>query len=336
MKWEREILLNEKAIATEVIWLRQRFVACAQADESRAWRDLALEIFRFQAQVNPVYRRYVELMEVDAMQVRRIEDIPFLPVELFQTQRVSVFPSPNSDVHCFESSGTTGSLVSKHSIDDLEWYDRSSRRSVSWARFALHGCRICPHEQHNQAHHLCPSIHHQNDAACGRSPPRHSYAIYPAGRFLRSNLRWNSIHSRQWHPLSDYVSKRFIARASQHALLGGFVCSAHVHWWRFWWAFHSHCCESLSTKPIGSLALNLYHMKDSKQSQPQFAFQKSNYQWLIGGIGLLIIGYILMSGGASEDPTAFSYEIFSFRRITLAPIVVLTGYGTIFYAILKR
>jgi hypothetical protein len=43
-----------------------------------------------------------------------------------------------------------------------------------------------------------------------------------------------------------------------------------------------------------------------------------------------------MSGGASEDPTAFSDEIFSFRRITLAPIVVLTGYGTIFYAILKR
>lgn len=77
-------------------------------------------------------------------------------------------------------------------------------------------------------------------------------------------------------------------------------------------------------------------MKDSAQSQPQFAFQKSNYQWLIAGIGLLIIGYILMSGGASEDPTAFSDEIFNFRRITLAPIVVLTGYGTIFYAILKR
>lgn len=124
MKWEREILLNEKAIAKEVIRLRQRFIACAQADESQAWRDLALEIFRFQAQVNPVYRRYVELMEVNAMQVSRIEDIPFLPVELFQTQRVSVFPSPNSDVHCFESSGTTGSLVSKHPIDDLGWYDQ--------------------------------------------------------------------------------------------------------------------------------------------------------------------------------------------------------------------
>mgnify|MGYP001191962955 FL=1 len=77
-------------------------------------------------------------------------------------------------------------------------------------------------------------------------------------------------------------------------------------------------------------------MKDSTERPSGFAFQKSNYQWLIAGIGLLIIGYILMSGGATEDPTAFNPEIFSFRRITLAPIVVLGGYGTIFYAILKR
>lgn len=77
-------------------------------------------------------------------------------------------------------------------------------------------------------------------------------------------------------------------------------------------------------------------MKDSTEESTGFAFQRSNYQWLIAGIGLLIVGYILMSGGAAEDPTAFSEEIFNFRRITLAPIVVLGGYGTIFYAILKR
>ena len=52
-------------------------------------------------------------------------------------------------------------------------------------------------------------------------------------------------------------------------------------------------------------------------------------------MAILVIGYILMSGGKSEDPNVFSEAIFNFRRITLAPIVVLTGYGTIFYAILK-
>ena len=77
-------------------------------------------------------------------------------------------------------------------------------------------------------------------------------------------------------------------------------------------------------------------MKNSTEGSTGFAFQRSNYQWLIAGIGLLIVVYILMSGGAAEDPTAFSEEIFNFRRITLAPIVVLGGYGTIFYAILKR
>lgn len=66
-----------------------------------------------------------------------------------------------------------------------------------------------------------------------------------------------------------------------------------------------------------------------------FAFTRTNYMWLIAGMGILVIGYILMSGGKSEDPNVFSEAIFNFRRITLAPIVVLTGYGTIFYAILK-
>lgn len=74
----------------------------------------------------------------------------------------------------------------------------------------------------------------------------------------------------------------------------------------------------------------------SNSTTSAFAFQKTNFQWLIIGLGILVLGYILMSGGQAEDPTAFSEDIFNFRRITLAPIVVLTGYATIFYAILKR
>ncbi|HBL38929.1 MAG TPA: DUF3098 domain-containing protein [Flavobacteriales bacterium] len=77
-------------------------------------------------------------------------------------------------------------------------------------------------------------------------------------------------------------------------------------------------------------------MSASKNSPDGFALKQTNYQWLIIGIAILIVGYLLMSGGAAEDPTAFSDEIFSTRRITVAPLVVLLGYGTIFYAILKR
>lgn len=75
---------------------------------------------------------------------------------------------------------------------------------------------------------------------------------------------------------------------------------------------------------------------NAPQQQAGFAFGKENYRLLIIGIGILILGYVLMTGGGSEDPEVFNEEIFSFRRITLAPIVVLLGYGAIFYAILKK
>ncbi len=72
-------------------------------------------------------------------------------------------------------------------------------------------------------------------------------------------------------------------------------------------------------------------------SNSNFAFSKENYIWLGVGVALLIIGYLLMSGGGSDNPNEFhADQIFSARRITLAPITVLAGYGTILYAILKK
>ena len=72
-------------------------------------------------------------------------------------------------------------------------------------------------------------------------------------------------------------------------------------------------------------------------SNSNFAFSKSNYIWLGVGLVLLAVGFLLMSGGGSDDPTVFNAdELFSFRRITLAPLTVLAGYGTILYAILKK
>jgi len=72
--------------------------------------------------------------------------------------------------------------------------------------------------------------------------------------------------------------------------------------------------------------------------QPQaFLFDKENYIWMIAGVLLIFIGFQLMSGGKSPDPTKFNYdEIYSFRRITLAPIVVLLGFAVEVYAIMKK
>src|SRR5690606_27919286 len=63
----------------------------------------------------------------------------------------------------------------------------------------------------------------------------------------------------------------------------------------------------------------------STPSKLQLPLQKKNYMLMLLGVGILAIGYMLMSGGGSADPNVFSEEIFSFRRITLAPIVVLIG-----------
>ncbi len=67
-----------------------------------------------------------------------------------------------------------------------------------------------------------------------------------------------------------------------------------------------------------------------------FPFERRNYLFFLLGIALLVVGYLLMSGGGVEDPNEFSEAIFSTRRITLAPLTVMAGYGVIFYSILKR
>ncbi len=71
-------------------------------------------------------------------------------------------------------------------------------------------------------------------------------------------------------------------------------------------------------------------------SKLELPFQKKNYMLMLIGIAIVALGYILMSGGGSADPNVFSEEIFSFRRITLAPIVVLAGYVFIGYAIMYK
>lgn len=68
-----------------------------------------------------------------------------------------------------------------------------------------------------------------------------------------------------------------------------------------------------------------------------FAIAKENYTYLIIGFVVIIIGFLLMMGGKSTDPSVFNEkELFSFRRITLAPIVVVAGFAFEIWAIMKK
>ena len=73
-----------------------------------------------------------------------------------------------------------------------------------------------------------------------------------------------------------------------------------------------------------------------KEKDNGLVFSKENYRILLIGIGILLLGFVIMSGGGSDDPKVFNPEIFNFRRLTLAPIIVLTGFGVVMYSIMKK
>jgi membrane-bound ClpP family serine protease len=75
----------------------------------------------------------------------------------------------------------------------------------------------------------------------------------------------------------------------------------------------------------------------SQESQKfGFALTKENYILMAIGFAVVIIGLILLSGGGTDNPNVFSTDLFSFRRVTLAPIVMLAGFVFEIYAIMKK
>lgn len=87
-----------------------------------------------------------------------------------------------------------------------------------------------------------------------------------------------------------------------------------------------------TAKPLASEATK----KVEDNSRPVFALGKENYILMLIGVGLIILGFILMTGGGSKDPNVFNMEMFDFRRLTLSPILILIGFGIEFVAIMKR
>ncbi|MBN2522309.1 MAG: DUF3098 domain-containing protein [Bacteroidales bacterium] len=77
--------------------------------------------------------------------------------------------------------------------------------------------------------------------------------------------------------------------------------------------------------------------KKEEADNSGFALAKENYVYLIVGFVIIVIGFLLMIGGKSDDPNLFNKdEIFSFRRITIAPIIVLLGFAFEIWAIMKK
>jgi len=76
--------------------------------------------------------------------------------------------------------------------------------------------------------------------------------------------------------------------------------------------------------------------KQKEKSKGEFLFGKRNYSIMLVGLVIIAIGFILMAGGGSKDPTVFNEEIYNFRRIRLAPTLVIIGLIIEIYAILTN
>lgn len=105
--------------------LKRSVFNCKGDDDFNA---ACLEIFRFQYEANPVYRQFVKLLKVDPSSIRSYEKIPFLPVSFFRDHEI-ICGDASSCEKVFTSSGTTGSIPSKHFIRDLDLYEESFRHT---------------------------------------------------------------------------------------------------------------------------------------------------------------------------------------------------------------
>lgn len=92
--------------------------------------DIALELFRFQAGHNPVYGKYIQYLGVDPLAVSTLNEIPFLPISFFKTHEVATGTWEPETV--FTSSGTTGTINSRHAVADLNFYRQHATRCFEY------------------------------------------------------------------------------------------------------------------------------------------------------------------------------------------------------------
>ncbi len=87
------------------------------------FNEVAIQVFNFQYTNSDVYRTYCDLLKIEPSKVKKIEKIPFLPIQFFKTKEIKTTAFKEEVI--FESSGTTGSINSNHFVKDISLYEES-------------------------------------------------------------------------------------------------------------------------------------------------------------------------------------------------------------------
>lgn len=95
----------------------------------KQFEKIALKVFRFQYENNDVYRQFCELLKVEKGSVKSLREIPFLPIQFFKSH--DVLSDANPVQQTFTSSGTTGTVTSRHLVTDVALYEESYRKAFS-------------------------------------------------------------------------------------------------------------------------------------------------------------------------------------------------------------
>lgn len=96
----------------------------------KEFHKIAMKVYRHQYEHNPVYRQFCDLVRKTPTEVRSLDQVPYLPIEFFKSKEVLSSTAPIQTT--FTSSGTTGSITSKHHVTDLNYYEESFRKGFSY------------------------------------------------------------------------------------------------------------------------------------------------------------------------------------------------------------
>jgi NADH:ubiquinone oxidoreductase subunit K len=94
--------------------------------------------------------------------------------------------------------------------------------------------------------------------------------------------------------------------------------------------------KKIEIKKVAPQATATRREERTQTAPASFAFGKDNYMFMLIGVAVLVIGYLLMVGGGSDTPDKFNKEIFNAQRITVAPVTLLIGFGIVLFGIMKK